>query len=52
MSTIERGKLLLRDQPDAMGKGENTLNTRMLRDDELDVVSGGFELENCLISAY
>jgi len=42
MSKIEKGKLLLREQLDAMSKGENTKSPRMLQDDELDAVSGGF----------
>ena len=36
----------------SMSNNENAPNARVLRDDELDAVTGGFELENCLISAY
>jgi len=41
MSKNENGKLRLREQLDAMSKIENAKNARVLRDDELDVVSGG-----------
>src|SRR5262245_9518793 len=34
------------------GKIENGHTARVLRDDELDLVSGGLELENCLISNF
>lgn len=34
------------------GKIENGHTARVLRDDELDLVSGGLELENCLISSF
>ena len=41
MSKIEKGKLLLREQLDAMSKGENIESARVLRDYELDFASGG-----------
>jgi hypothetical protein len=42
MSKIERGKLALREQLEPMSESKNTQTTRVLRDDELDAVSGGF----------
>jgi hypothetical protein len=51
MNKIERSKLLSREPLNAMSKGENVQSARMLRDDELDVVSGGIKLTECLISA-
>jgi hypothetical protein len=41
MSKIERGHLLSREPLNAMSEGENPQNARVLRDDELDFVSGG-----------
>jgi hypothetical protein len=41
MSKIERGHLLSREPLNAMSKGENAKTDRVLRDDELDAVSGG-----------
>jgi hypothetical protein len=52
MSKIEKGKLRLREQLEAMSKGENAKTTRVLRDDELDFVSGGkYYLESAWPSA-
>jgi hypothetical protein len=53
---MSKNELLLRERLDATSgptsKGENAPNARMLRDEELDAVSGGFkyELEECMIS--
>jgi hypothetical protein len=41
MSTIERGHLSPRDPLNPMSEGENAKTARVLRDDELDSVSGG-----------
>jgi hypothetical protein len=41
MTKIERGHLLSREPLNAMSEGENAQTTRVLRDDELDAVSGG-----------
>ena len=35
-----------------MSKNENAQNARVLRDDELDAVSGGYTLSNTMISGY
>jgi hypothetical protein len=54
MSKIERGKLALREQLEAMSKGENAESARVLRDDELDAVSGAGAhiIDDCMISGY
>jgi len=51
MSKIERDKRLLRRQLAATSKREPAQATRVLRDDELDAVSGGYTLRNCMISS-
>ena len=40
MSKIERGHLLSREPLNAMSEGENAKTARVLRDDELHLVSG------------
>jgi hypothetical protein len=51
MSKNERGHLLSREPLNAMSKGEHAQNERVLRDDELDFVSGGYVLQNCMVSS-
>jgi hypothetical protein len=55
MSKSETGQLSLRLRAESlpMSRGENAPKARMLRDDEVDVVSGGAGrtvLENTLVS--
>ena len=45
VSKIERGHLLSREPLNAMREGENAKTARVLRDDELDAVSGGVSRE-------
>jgi len=54
----KNNELLPRERLDGAGgrksKNETAHTTRMLRDDELDAVSGGlsYTLRDCLISSY
>ena len=48
---MTKSQLLLREGVAlTRGASESAQSTRVLRGDELDLVSGGIELENCLIS--
>jgi hypothetical protein len=58
MSKIEKGKLALLHQLDAMSKGEVTLSARELRDYELEFANGGlrtpymkYNLEDVIVSS-
>jgi len=52
---MSKNELLPRERLNATGgrmsKSETAQTTRVLRDDELDAVSGGYQLRNCLISS-
>ena len=52
MSKIERDDLWSREPLNAMSEAQNAKTTRVLRDGELDAVSGGYTLSNTMISGY